>query len=72
MRDLEPRARTLPISRVVVEVNEKFHPDGEGNNFLVKEYPSSAPDDLLFWFQDLTELDASSRTVANPDEPGLT
>jgi integrase len=30
------------------------------------------PDDLLFWFQDLTEPDASSRAVANSDELDLT
>lgn len=39
VRDLEPRTRTLTVSRVVVEVNDKFHPDGAGHNFLVKEYP---------------------------------
>ena len=97
VRDLEPRTRTLTISRVVVEVNEKFHPDGEGNNFLVKEYPKDGEtrrvkispdlarrivehiedhelgsDDLLFWFQDLTEPDPSARAVGNPDELGLT
>lgn len=37
VRDLNQRTRTLTISRAVVEVNAKFHPDGE--NFLVKEYP---------------------------------
>lgn len=39
VRDFEPRTRTFTVSRVVVEVNDKFHPDGQGHNFLVKEYP---------------------------------
>jgi len=37
VRDLEPITRVLTISRTVVQVDPKFHPDGE--RFLVKEYP---------------------------------
>ncbi|MGW3352155.1 tyrosine-type recombinase/integrase [Nonomuraea rubra] len=35
--DLDPRTRILTISRAVVELNPKFHPEGE--RFLVKDYP---------------------------------
>lgn len=35
--DLDFRTRILTVSRAVVEVNPKFHP--EGGRFLVKEYP---------------------------------
>jgi integrase len=35
--DLEFRSRILTVSRAVVEVNPKFHPDG--SRFLVKHYP---------------------------------
>ncbi|MET9251491.1 tyrosine-type recombinase/integrase [Nonomuraea sp. NPDC003709] len=37
VRDLEPRTRILTISRAVVELNPKFHP--QGGRFLIKEYP---------------------------------
>lgn len=37
LRDFDPRSRTFTISRAVIEVNAKFHPDGE--TFLVKDYP---------------------------------
>ena len=37
VRDLDPITRVLTISRTVVQVDPKFHPDGE--RFLVKEYP---------------------------------
>ena len=36
-RDLDPATGMLTVSRVVVEVNRKFHPDGQ--RFLVKHYP---------------------------------
>lgn len=36
-RDLKARSRLLTVSRVVVELNPKFHP--EGKRFLVKDYP---------------------------------
>ena len=36
-RDLNPATCMLTISRVAVEVNPKFHPDGQ--RFLVKDYP---------------------------------
>ena len=36
-RDLDPATCMLTVSRVVVEVNRKFHPDGQ--RFLVKHYP---------------------------------
>ncbi|MEU9874049.1 hypothetical protein AB0C87_40030 [Actinomadura sp. NPDC048021] len=36
-RDLKTRSRLLTVSRVVVELNPKFHP--EGKRFLVKDYP---------------------------------
>ncbi|MDL4770752.1 tyrosine-type recombinase/integrase [Actinomadura xylanilytica] len=35
--DLKVKARILTVSRVVVELNPKFHP--EGRRFLVKDYP---------------------------------
>ena len=35
--DLDPATRILTVSRAVVQVNPKFHPDG--GRFLVKEYP---------------------------------
>jgi integrase len=38
-RDLDLRSRILTVSRVVVELNPKYHPDGDGQRFLVKEYP---------------------------------
>ncbi|MEV4323096.1 tyrosine-type recombinase/integrase [Microbispora rosea] len=37
VKDLAPRSRILTVSRAVVEVNPKFHPDGE--RFIVKDYP---------------------------------
>lgn len=37
VKDLDLRTRILTISRAVVELNPKFHP--EGGRFLVKEYP---------------------------------
>jgi integrase len=37
VRDLVPASRMLTISRAVVQVNPKFHPDGQ--RFLVKPYP---------------------------------
>ncbi|MFG1708798.1 tyrosine-type recombinase/integrase [Nonomuraea sp. M3C6] len=37
VKDLSTRSRILTVSRAVVEVNPKFHP--EGGRFLVKEYP---------------------------------
>lgn len=37
VRDLDHRSRILTVSRAVVEVNPKFHP--EGKRFLVNEYP---------------------------------
>lgn len=37
VKDLDPVTRILTISRAVVQVNPKFHPEGE--RFLVKEYP---------------------------------
>lgn len=37
VRDLKTRSRILTVSRAVVELNPKFHP--EGKRFLVKEYP---------------------------------
>ncbi|MFI6324789.1 tyrosine-type recombinase/integrase [Nonomuraea sp. NPDC050556] len=37
VKDLDTRSRILTISRAVVEVNPKFHPEGE--RFLVKPYP---------------------------------
>ena len=36
-RDLNPATCMLTVSRVLVEVNPKFHPDGQ--RFLVKDYP---------------------------------
>ena len=36
-RDLNPATCMLTVGRVVVEVNPKFHPDGQ--RFLVKDYP---------------------------------
>lgn len=36
-KDLNNRTREFTISRVVVELNQKFHPNGD--RFLVKEYP---------------------------------
>jgi integrase len=36
-RDLNPATCILTVSRVVIEVNPKFHPDGQ--RFLVKNYP---------------------------------
>jgi hypothetical protein len=36
-RDLNPVTCMLTVSRVLVEVNPKFHPDGQ--RFLVKDYP---------------------------------
>ncbi|MBP2707403.1 tyrosine-type recombinase/integrase family protein [Microbispora sp. RL4-1S] len=37
VKDLNTRTRILTVSRAVVEVNPKFHPDG--GRFIVKEYP---------------------------------
>jgi integrase len=37
VQDLDPGTRILTVSRAVVQVDPKFHPDGE--RFLVKEYP---------------------------------
>jgi integrase len=37
VKDLDFRSRILTVSRAVIEVNPKFHP--EGGRFLVKEYP---------------------------------
>ena len=37
VKDLDPGTRLLIVSRAVVQVDPKFHPDGE--RFLVKEYP---------------------------------
>jgi integrase len=37
VRDLDPATRMLTVSRAVVQVNPKFHPDGV--RFLVKPYP---------------------------------
>ncbi|WP_285705352.1 hypothetical protein [Microtetraspora sp. NBRC 16547] len=37
VKDLAPRSRILTVSRAVVEVNPKFHPNGE--RFIVKDYP---------------------------------
>lgn len=37
VKDLDLRTHLLTVSRVVVEVNPKFHP--EGKRFIVKEYP---------------------------------
>jgi integrase len=37
VRDLDPATRMLTVSRAVVQVNPKFHPDGA--RFLVKPYP---------------------------------
>lgn len=37
VRDLNRRTRILTVSRAVVELNPKFHP--EGGRFLVKDYP---------------------------------
>lgn len=37
MKDLDPVTRILTVARAVVQVNPKFHPDGQ--RFLVKEYP---------------------------------
>jgi len=37
VRDIKLRSRLLTVSRVVVELNPKFHP--EGKRFLVKDYP---------------------------------
>ena len=37
MRDIDLATRMLTVSRAVVEVNAKFHPDG--GRFLVKNYP---------------------------------
>ncbi|KIH99006.1 integrase [Streptomonospora alba] len=36
-KDLDSRSRIVTVSRAVVQVNPKFHP--EGKRFLVKEYP---------------------------------
>jgi integrase len=36
-KDINTRTRILTVSRAVVEVNPKFHP--EGKRFLVKDYP---------------------------------
>ncbi|MGH3713664.1 MAG: tyrosine-type recombinase/integrase [Micromonosporaceae bacterium] len=36
-KDLDTTTRMLTVSRAVIEVNPKFHPDG--GRFLVKEYP---------------------------------
>src|SRR5664279_3125819 len=35
--DLDLRARIVTITRAVVELNAKYHPDGQ--RFLIKEYP---------------------------------
>lgn len=37
VRDLDPCTRLLAVSRAVVQVDPKFHPDGE--RFLIKKYP---------------------------------
>jgi integrase len=37
VKDLNMRTRILTVSRAVVEVDPKFHPDG--GRFIVKEYP---------------------------------
>jgi integrase len=37
VKDLDFRSRIVTVSRAVVQVNPKFHPQGE--RFLVKEYP---------------------------------
>jgi hypothetical protein len=37
VKDLDFQTHILTVSRVVVEVNSKFHP--EGKRFIVKEYP---------------------------------
>ena len=37
VKDLDPATRLLTVSRAVVQVNPKFHPDGL--RFLVKPYP---------------------------------
>ncbi|MER6808217.1 site-specific integrase [Spirillospora sp. NPDC000708] len=37
VKDLNLRSRILTVSRTVVELNPKFHP--EGRHFLVKDYP---------------------------------
>lgn len=36
-RDLDVRTRIVTVSRTVVELNAKYHPDGQ--RFLIKEYP---------------------------------
>jgi integrase len=37
VRDLDFKTRILTVSRAVVQVNPKYHP--EGKRFLVKQYP---------------------------------
>ncbi|WP_433185627.1 tyrosine-type recombinase/integrase [Actinoallomurus sp. CA-150999] len=39
VKDLNTRTRLLTVSRAVVELNPKFHP--EGKRFLVKDYPKN-------------------------------
>jgi len=42
VRDLDFGSRILTVSRAVVEVHPRFHPDG--GRFLIKEYPKDRED----------------------------
>jgi integrase len=64
VRDLDRATRVLTVSRTVVEVNPKFHPDG--GRFLVKNYPKDKESRRL-------KLSAQivAKIAAHIDERGL-
>jgi integrase len=64
VRDLDRLTRLLTISRTVVQVDRKFHPDGE--RFLVKDYPKDKEDRRLKLSTQIV-----AKVAAHIDEAGL-
>jgi len=65
--DLNRATGILTVSRVVVEVNPKFHPDGK--RFLVKAYPKGKKHRRVkLSTQLVAKLAAHSRAGAGPDD----
>jgi len=65
--DLDPVTGTLTVSRVVVEVNPKFHP--EGKRFLVKAYPKGKkPRRVKLSPQMVAKLVQHSQAGIGPDD----
>jgi len=62
--DLDPVTRILTVSRAVVQVDPKFHPDGR--RFLVKEYPKDGEYRYLKLSRQL-----ASKLVAHVNDAGL-